>query len=330
MQRSDSYLRIALLGLLVTLTACNPQQMAEKSGAKKRLSIATGGTGGVYYPYGGGIAKVITEHIPNVEATAEVTAASVDNLKFIRDHKADMAFTTADTLADGINGTGAFKDTRLPIRAIAVLYKNYTHVVTLASSPIKSIKDLKGKVVSLGSPGSGTQVTGLRVLQAYGIKPDSDIKQQALGVTESADALKDGKIDAFFWNGGLPTAAILDLSHTSGITIRVISNDSVLSNLQQTYGKALYLPGIVPKSMYSGMDGDVGVVSIPNLLVVHADMDEKLVYDITRALFEHRSELVAIHPEASNLSLANAVVDSPADFHPGAIRYYQEQNAWTK
>src|SRR6185295_17086022 len=125
---------------------------------------------------------------------------------------ADMAFTTADTLADGINGTGAFKDTKLPIRAIAVLYKNYTHVVTLAASPIKTIKDLRGKVVSLGWRGSGTQVTGVRILEAFGINPASDIKQQNLGVSESADALKDGKIDAFFWNGGMPTASILDLS----------------------------------------------------------------------------------------------------------------------
>jgi uncharacterized protein len=330
MQRSGIHLRTALLALLALVTACNPQQMAKESGARKRLSIATGGTGGVYYPYGGGIAKVISEHIPNVEATAEVTAASVDNLKFIRDHKADIAFTTADTLADGINGTGAFKDNKLPIRAIANLYRNYTHVVTLASSPIKTIKDLKGKVVSLGSPGSGTQVTGMRVLKAYGIDPASDIKQQALGVSESVDALKDGKIDAFFWNGGLPTAAILDLSHTSGITIRVISNDSVLSNLQDTYGKSLYLPGVVPKSVYAGMEGDAGVISIPNLLVVHADMDANLVYEITKALFENQAEIVAIHPEASNLTLATAVVGSPAEFHPGAIRYYEEQKAWTK
>ena len=304
--------------------------MAERSGSKTRLSIATGGTGGVYYPYGGGIAKVITGHIPNVEATAEVTAASVDNLKFIRDRKADMAFTTADTLAEGINGTGAFKDNKLPIRAIAVLYKNYTHVITLASSPIKTIKDLKGKVVSLGSPGSGTQVTGTRILKAFGLNPDSDIKQQSLGVSESADALKDGKIDAFFWNGGLPTAAILDLSHTSGIKIRVVSNDNVLATLQDTYGKALYLQGLVPKSMYAGMDGDVGVVSIPNLLVVHADMDANLVYEITKALFENKAEIVAIHPEAANLSLATAVVGSPAEFHRGAIRYYEEQRAWPK
>src|SRR6185503_9384388 len=107
-------------------------------------------------------------------------------------------------------------------------------------------------------------------------------------------------------------------------------NDSVLSNLQDTYGKTLYLPGIVPKTMYAGMDSDVGVVSIPNLLVVHADMDASLVYESTKALFTNKAELVAIHPEATNLSLATAIVGSPAEFHPGAIRYYEEQHAWTK
>jgi TRAP transporter TAXI family solute receptor len=319
-------MRIVLLGLFLFLTGCS----SPTGSTTKRLSIATGGTGGVYYPYGGGIAKVITERIPNVEATAEVTAASVDNLKFIRDHKADIAFTTADTLADGINGTGPFKEGKLPIRAIAVLYKNYTHVVTLASSGLKSIKDLQGKVVSIGSPGSGTAITAARVLEASGINPESDIQKQGLGVTESADALKDGKIDAFFWSGGVPAAGVLDLSHTSGITIRVIPNDDTLAALQNTYGKDLYVQGIVPKETYKGMDSDVGVVSIQNVLVVHADMDENLVYDITKALFENKAALVAIHPEAKNLSLATAVTGSPAEFHSGAIRYYKEQNAWTK
>jgi uncharacterized protein len=313
---------VALAALLL-LTACS-----SPGNTKTRLSIATGGTGGVFYPLGGGIAKVIGEHIPNVEATAEVTAASVDNLKFVRDRKADLAFTTADTLADAINGTGPFKDAKLPIRTLAILYKNYTHVVTLATGPIKEMKDLKGRVVSTGSPGSGAEVTAFRVLQAYGIDPEKDIQQQRLGATESADALKDGKVDAFFWSGGLPTAAIVDLGHTAGITIRLLSNDSVLESLQNTYGKSLYVPGIVPKNVYPKLEGDVGVVSIPNLLVVHADMDENLVYEITRTLFEHRDELIAIHPEAKNLALESAVKESPAPFHPGAIRYYREKQAW--
>jgi TRAP transporter TAXI family solute receptor len=329
MEKLGTLLRTVLPVLLtLTLAACNPQPSGGSDNSIIRLSIATGGTGGVFYPLGGGIAKIIGESIPHVEATAEVTAASVDNLKFLRNRQADLAFTTADTLAEGVNGTGPFNGTKIPIRTLAGLYKNYTHIVTLASSSIKSMTDLKGKVVGTGSPGSGAEVTAFRVLQAYGIDPDKDIKRQGLGATESADALKDGKIDAFFWSGGIPTLAVLDLAHTSGITIRMVSNDGALQSLQSKYGNGLYVPGLVPKATYPGLDGDVGVVSIPNLLVVHADMDENLVYEITKALFTHREELVAIHPEAANVSLESAVKESPAPFHPGAIRYYKEQHVW--
>ncbi len=297
---------------------------------KTRLSIATGGTGGVYYPYGGGLAKVITEHIPNVEATAEVTAASVDNLKFLRDRKTDLAFTTADTLADAVNGTGPFQNSRLPVQAIAVLYANYTQVVTLASGQVKSISDMKGKTISTGSPGSGTEITAFRVLEAFGVNPAADIKKQSLGVAQSVDALKDGKIDAAFFSGGLPAAAILDLAHTPGVKIRMVSNDGVLDALKKTYGESLYIAGKIPKTTYPGLDEDVGVVSVPNILAVHESMDGELVYNITRVLFERQADLVAIHPEAKNLSLKTAVEGSPAPFHAGAIRYYREQNVWQK
>jgi TRAP transporter TAXI family solute receptor len=298
-----------------------------KGPRKLRLSIATGGTGGVFYPYGGGIAKVITEHVPNVEATAEVTAASVDNLKFLRDHKADLALTTADSLADAVNGNDVFKGTKLPLRALAVLYVNYTQVVALASSPIRTLPDLKGKVVSTGSPGSGGELTAFRILEAAGINPATDIQKQSLGVAQAADALKDGKIDAFFWSGGLPTAALLDLAHTPGISIRLLANDDVLPALQRSYGP-LYFIRNVPKTMYPGLERDVPVVSVTIVLAVHEDMPSDLAYGITRVLFEHQAELAAIHPEARNLSLATAVEGSPAPFHEGAIRYYSAQHAW--
>jgi TRAP transporter TAXI family solute receptor len=295
---------------------------------KTRLSIATGGTGGVFYPYGGGIAKVITEHVPNVEATAEVTAASVDNIKFLRDRKADIAFTTADTLSDAVNGTDAFQGAKVPIRALAVLYHNYTHVVTLASSPIKTLSDLKGKVVSTGAAGSGTEVLAFRILQAVGINPSADIHKQSLGATQSVDALKDGKIDAFFWNGGLPTAALLDLAHSPGITMRLLSSEVAVQQLQQTYGASLYAVRTVSKQTYPDMQEDVPVISVSNVLAVHESMPEQLAYDITRSLFEHKADLVAIHPEANKLGLASAIEGSPAPFHSGAIRYYTEQHVW--
>jgi len=322
-RRTASRLFVVLaMAFALLFSACG-----DMSGGKTRLSIATGGTGGVFYPYGGGIAKVIGESIPNVEATAEVTAASVDNLKFVRDRKTDIAFTTADTLADAIQGKGAF-DAPVPIRTLAVLYMNYTHVVTLASSGIRAIPDLKGKVVSTGAAGSGTEVTALRILEAFGLNPTTDIQKQNLGPTESVDALKDGKVAAFFWSGGMPTPAIQDLAHTPGLTMRMLSNVEALEGLRKSYGESLYLQGNVPKEMYPGLENDVAVVSIPNVLVVHEAMDSDLVYAITRAIFEHQEELGAIHPEAKNLSLNSAVQGSPAPFHPGAIRYYQEKNAW--
>jgi TRAP transporter TAXI family solute receptor len=310
------------------LWACGPQQVAERGGAKIRLSIATGGTGGIYYPYGGGIAKIISANLPDVEATAEVTAASVDNLKFLRDGKADIAFTLADALADAISGRDAFEGSQVPVRALAVLYTDYTQVVALASSRFTTLSDLRGKVVSTGSPGSGTEAIAFRLLGAAGVNPNSDIRKQSLGVAQSADALKDAKIDAFFWSGGLPTAAILDLAHTPGITIDLVPNDSVVPALQQQYGESLYTLEMIPRVSYPGLAHDVPVVAVANVLVVHQKMSDQLAYDITRTMFEHRSELGVIHPEAKKLTLASAVEGSPAQFHPGAIRYYKEQNAW--
>ena len=314
--------------LLATLTACSPQQGGERNDAKTRLSIATGGTGGVYYPYGGGIAKVISANLPHVEATAEVTAASVDNLKFLRDGKADIAFTLADTLADAIVGRAAFDGHMVPVRALAVLYTNYTQVVARASSRFRSLSDLKGKVVSTGSPGSGTEIIAFRLLDAAGINPNRDIRKQSLGVAQSADALKDGKLDAFFWSGGLPTAAILDLAHTPGITIDLVPHDSVVPALQKEYGESLYTLEKIPRVSYPGLPLDVPVVAVANILVVHQNMSDQLAYDITRTLFEHRLELGAIHPEAKKLTLISAVDGSPAPFHPGAVRYYKEQHVW--
>jgi hypothetical protein len=293
----------------------------------KFLSIATGGTGGVYYPYGGGVAKILNDSLPNVRATAEVTAASVDNLKLIRDGRADMAFTLADTLADAIAGKGAFAGRPANAASIAVLYSNYTHLVVLSSSPIRSVPDLRGKTVSTGSPGSGTEVIAFRVLRAAGLNPDKDITRQGLGVSESTEALKDGKVDAFFWSGGLPTAAVQDLSHTPGITIRLVPTLSLLATLNREHGE-LYFPLEVPATTYPGVDAPVPVVGVANVLVVNRSMPDDLAYDITRVLFQKQQELAAIHPEARNLSPRSATKGSPAEFHPGAIRYYREQGAW--
>lgn len=317
------------LALAWGLQACSPQDLAQRAGAKRRLSVATGGTGGVYYPYGGALAQVITENLPGVDATAEVTAASVDNLKLIRDGKSDLAFTLADSLDEAVKGRGAFADGGpVPVRALALLYWNYTHIVATRASGASSVADLKGRVVSVGAPGSGTELIANRVLAAAGLDPARDVTRHALGVAQSVDAFKDGKIDAFFWSGGVPTGSILDLANTPGMAWRLLPNDALLEVLQGEHGASLYTRLLIPASAYTGIPADVGVVGVANLLVVHENMPDDLAYDITRVLFEKQAALVAVHPEAAHLSLETATKDSPAPFHTGAIRYYRERQAW--
>ena len=194
------------------------QRLGAEEGGGGRLSIATGGTSGVYFVYGGGLAKVISRTSTGYRATAETTSASVDNLILIKEGSSDIAFTLGDTALDAIKGREGFKE-QVPMRALAQIYDNYTQVVAKAGSGIKSIEDLKGKRVSVGAPNSGTEVIADRMLEAAGIDPKSGIKRQGLGVEESVQAMKDGSIDAFFWSGGLPTGAVTDLTTSDKITL---------------------------------------------------------------------------------------------------------------
>ncbi|MGB9630126.1 MAG: TAXI family TRAP transporter solute-binding subunit, partial [Thermodesulfobacteriota bacterium] len=216
--------RILIIGIMVTLIFCVPNAWAQKA---VKLSIATGGTGGVYYPLGGGMANIISKYIPYAEATAEVTTASVDNCLLVGAGKADLALIMADVGWDAYQGKGKFKE-KIPLRTVAVLYPNNMHIVTLEGKGIEKVTDLKGKRVSTGAPGSGTEVKALRVLEAYGLDPDKDMTRDKLGASESAGALKDRKIDAYFWDGGLPTASVTDLGATPGIKIKLLSHGEAI------------------------------------------------------------------------------------------------------
>jgi uncharacterized protein len=293
--------------------------------AKTRLSIVTGGTGGVYYPYGGGMAALLTKRLPGVDATAEVTAASVDNCKLIGAQKADLGFVMGDVGYDAFMGTAKFRD-KLPIRNLAVLYSNYMHIVILDGQGINTVSDLKGKRISTGAPGSGTEVKGLRVLEAYGINPDKDIKRDRLGASESAGALKDNKIDAFFWDGGLPTASILDIAATPGVKIKLLGHAEALPKMTAKYGP-VYFKGIIPKNTYPGIAVDTPVAAVANILICHEKLDAGLAYNILKTLFTYKPELVAVHKEAMHLTLDGAVQGSPVPFHPGAVKYYKEKGA---
>ena len=173
-----------------------------------RISISTGGTGGVYYPLGGGLANILSKNVPGLQATAEVTGGSVDNLKLLGAGKTEVGFTMADSGWDALQGVDKFKDGKINARTLVVLYPNRLQVVTIEGTGINKLADLKGKRVSTGSPGSGTEVIAFRMLDAVGIDKDKDIKKERLSVAESVNALKDRKIDALIWTGGVPTAAL--------------------------------------------------------------------------------------------------------------------------
>jgi TRAP transporter TAXI family solute receptor len=288
-----------------------------------RVSIATGGTGGVYYPLGGGLANVLTRTLPAVEVTAEVTSASVDNVKLIAAGKADIAFCLADTASDGFNGIGKFKE-KVPLRSIAVLYANKSQWVTVEGTGIQKMQDLKRRRISTGAPGSGTETIALRILEAYGMDPDKDVKREKLSVAESVNALKDKKIDAFFWSGGVPTAAVTDLAATPGMKIKLLDHADAIPNLVKKYG-SLYVKGVIPAKSYPNQDKDVHVADVWNVLLVHEKMDEKLAYDVVKTLFEKKADLVAVHSEAANLDLKSQYQGaSPLPFHPGAMKYFAE------
>ncbi|MBB5779988.1 TAXI family TRAP transporter solute-binding subunit [Nonomuraea jabiensis] len=290
-------------------------------GSGNRLSIATGGTTGVYYVYGGGLAKLLSANIPNTQATASVTSASVENIKLLASGKADIGFSQSDTAADAVNGKDTFTS-KQPIKAIARIYDNYTQLVVAPGVRAAKVADLKGKRVSLGPANSGTQVVARRVLQAAGINPDNDITKQQLSINESVQAVKDGTIDAFFWVGGLPTAGITDLA-TSKPDVKVLDTSDVLTTMQSTYGQQ-YVGLDVDLSLYK-LSGSIKTVGIANVLLVPDKMSEQLAYDITKTLFEKKAELAAVHPEARKLDVMLGQQVAPVELHPGAARYYKEK-----
>jgi hypothetical protein len=290
----------------------------------QNISIGTGGTGGVYYPLGGGMAAVLSKYVPGMQATAEVTGGSVANLQLIGTGKPYIALTMADATLDAQTGQDKFKGKPVPVRTLMILYPNRMHAVTIEGTGINSIKDLKGKRVSTGSGGSATEVMAFRVIEAAGLDKDRDMRRERLGVAESVNALKDRKIDAFFWVGGLPTAAVTDLANTPNVKIKMIDHAELVTAMNKKYGN-LYVEDSIPKSVYRGMDKDNRQATVMNLLVAHQNMDDKTAYNIVKTIFDKRDELIRVHKEAENIKLENQkAAASPVPWHPGAVKYFSE------
>jgi len=295
-------------------------------GAKaQNISIATGGTGGVYYPMGGGMAAVLSKHVPGMQATAEVTGGSVDNLKLIGSGKPYVGFSMTDAAQDAARGEDKFKGNKVPLKTLLVLYPNRMHVVSIEGRGVAKMADLKGKRVSTGSPGSATEVMAFRLIEAAGLDKDSDLKRERLGVAESVNAIKDGKIDAFFWVGGLPTAAVTDLANTPGTKLKMIDHADAVAAMNKKYGN-LYIEDMIAKDVYKGMEADNRQATVMNILVAHEGMDDKTAYNIVKTVFDRRDDLIAVHKESANIRLENQkAAATPIPFHPGALKYFAEK-----
>jgi hypothetical protein len=289
------------------------------------ISIATGGTGGVYYPLGGGMANVLSKTLPGYVASARVTGGSVANMQLIGSKQAEVALTQVDAAYDAIKGLDKFVGNVVAARKLMVLYPNRMHVVSVEGRGVTKMADLKGKRVSTGSPGSATEVFAFRCIEMAGLDKDKDMRRERLGVAESTNAVKDGKIDAYFWVGGLPTAAVTDLAATPNTKIVLVDTGDLVQKMNAKYND-LYTTGVIPAKTYPGQDKDNPVAVIQNILVAHESMPDKTALDIVKTFIEKQADLVAVHGEAKSITVENQK-NGPIPWHPAAEKYFKEKGA---
>lgn len=300
--------------LLVAMTA--------SASAATFLSIATGGTSGTYYPLGGDLANLFNTVIPDMNASAQATGGSADNLRLIDGEEAELGTVQNDVSYFAYTGTDSFEGEQITsFSVISALYAEYVQIVVRADSDIQSIADFKGKSISIGAAGSGVYTNALHVLEAAGLTLD-DIDAQYLSFSESADGLKNKQIDAAFVCAGIPNAAVTELSSTVGVRLISLSDEEVASLIA---AHPTYTNLKLPADTY-GLTEDANCIAITALLVCSNNLDEQLVYDMTKAMFEQ--EGILTHAKAAEITLENAfngVGELP--LHPGAARYYAEVNA---
>ncbi|MCB2149700.1 MAG: TAXI family TRAP transporter solute-binding subunit [Deltaproteobacteria bacterium] len=285
------------------------------------ISIGTGGTGGIYYPYGGGVAEIWSKYVKDVKAVAEVTGASVENVKLAHKGETVIGEVMGDVAVAGFNGLSKFNGKKHDILSMAIMYPNLLQIVSLKSSGITDITQVKGRSISTGSPGSGTNFMAEAVLKALNIAPDS-YKDSRLSFTENANALRDGTIDVGIWSVGPGTSSILDLATTHEIHMIGFTPEQTEQILaaNQTYS-AVELAG----GVYRGIDQPVSTIGVWNVMICQASLDTEMVYSLVKALFEHNDYLQKIHPSAAYTTPENAVKYSQIPLHPGTIRYLEEK-----
>lgn len=278
----------------------------------------------MWYPLGGAMANILSKTIPGLQVTAEVTGGSVDNISLIRSGQSALGFSMVDAAWDAYRGQGKFKE-KVELRTLAVFYPQKNHVVTLEGSGITKMADLRGKRVSIGSPGSGSEIIARRVLEAYGIDPDKDIVRQRLGVAEAVNALKDRKIDAFIHNAAVPIPAVVDLGATPGVHIRMIDHGDAVKAMNQKYGP-LYSAGKLAAKTYPGQVNEGTTVDVWAILVANDRLSERTAYDTVKTLFEKKPDLELVAKDAAYMTFENQFSgNTPIPFHPGALKYFAEK-----
>jgi hypothetical protein len=285
------------------------------------ISIGTGGTGGIYYPYGGGVAEIWSKYVKGVKAVAEVTGASVENVKLADKGETVVGEVMGDVAVAGYDGTSKFKGKKHDILGMAIMYPNLLQVVTLKDSGITDVAQVAGQSISTGSPGSGTNFMAEAVLKSLGIEKEA-YKDSRLSFTETANALRDGTISVGFWSVGPGTSSILDLATTHDIRILGFTDDQMNKILaaNDTYASVDLAGGV-----YRGVDQPVPTVGVWNVMICQGSLDADMVYQLVKALYEHNDYLVKIHPSAAYTTPENAVKYSPIPLHPGTIKYLKEK-----
>ncbi len=293
-----------------------------------QMSIATGTTGGVYYPLGGALANYLSRGIPGMSATAEVTGGSVANFQLLGAGRAGLVFGQVDAAVDGIRGTGPYRGRAVPAKAIAVLYTNRMQVVTTVATGIKSIADLKGKRISTGAPGSATELFAFRVIAAAGLDREKDFRaRERLSPAESTNAIRDGKLDAYFFVSGVPTSAITDLAATPGTTLHLIDHADLFEKIVAENGP-VYFPEEIPAGIYPGQTTPNKQLSVANILAVRDDMTAEMVTSILRITWDSREDWSKVHAEARNFTLAaQKTAAAGIPWHPAAEVFWKAAGA---
>ncbi len=309
-----------LVVLLVLFSATMSPAKEAELGKDLFITVATGGTSGVYYPIGGAIANVLSKEL-GVDTSVQATGASVENINLISGRRAELAIVMADAVSQAYEGSGAFtgKPSKKDLRGLTALYPNFVQVVTTAKSGIKSIKDLAGKRVGVGAPNSGVELNARLILEAYGLSYE-DLHQDYLSYSEAIDQIKNGMVDAAFVTSGIPNSTVIDLSITHKTVILPIEGKA-MEYLKNKY--PFFSAGVIPGGTYSQKE-DIKTATITNLLLVSKDLPDDVVYQLTKSIFEHLDALYSAHNAAKNITLAHIADGMPVPFHPGAERYFKE------